>query len=144
VKPLFAVTAPAHAALYLAAVESVRERLGDEAFGVETRAGSLLTGQATLVELLAYLQGVLDSAEEPEPSTKPATEPDGRPPLTAREREVLTLLVRGESNKEIAVALFVSPKTVMHHTVAIYRKLGVSGRAEAATKAARLGLVPQG
>ena len=43
------------------------------------------------------------------------------------------MLVDGAGNQEIAQALGISSKTVMHHTVAIYRKLGVRGRTEAAT-----------
>jgi DNA-binding CsgD family transcriptional regulator len=40
--------------------------------------------------------------------------------------------------------LGISSKTVMHHTVSIYRKLGVRGRAEAAAWAARAGMAPGG
>lgn len=57
--------------------------------------------------------------------------------LTVREREVLALLASGATNREIAADLCVSPKTVMHHSVAIYRKLGVRGRAAAAAFATR-------
>ena len=52
------------------------------------------------------------------------------------------MLVDGSGNRELAVALGISPKTVMHHTVSIYRKLGVRGRTEAATVAVRAGLPP--
>ena len=58
--------------------------------------------------------------------------------LTDRQREVLDLLVAGLSNKEIAARLGISPKTVMHHTTAIYQVLGVRGRAEAAVAAVRM------
>ena len=68
--------------------------------------------------------------------------PDEPRPLTPREQEVLTLLVAGHRNKEIADRLCVSAKTVMHHTSAIYRKLGVRGRAEAILAAVRRGLAP--
>ena len=51
--------------------------------------------------------------------------------LTAREVEVLSLLARGHSNKEIASRLFVTPKTVSSHVQHIYTKLGVSSRARA-------------
>jgi DNA-binding NarL/FixJ family response regulator len=44
------------------------------------------------------------------------------------------------SNKDIARRLGLSPKTVMHHTSAIYRKLGVRGRSEATSTAIRMGL----
>lgn len=49
-------------------------------------------------------------------------------------------LTTGASNRAIAEALGMSPKTVMHHTVSIYRKLGVQGRAEAVAWAFRTGL----
>jgi DNA-binding NarL/FixJ family response regulator len=56
----------------------------------------------------------------------------GTPPaLTPRERDVLAALASGRTNREIASEIGMSAKTVMHHSVAIYRKLGVSGRAGA-------------
>ena len=61
--------------------------------------------------------------------------------LTAREAEVLSLLARGHSNKEIAKQLFVTPKTVSSHVQHIYAKLGVSSRARATHFAIRHGLV---
>jgi len=48
--------------------------------------------------------------------------------LTAREREILTMVVSGKSNRDIARALFISPKTVSVHVSALLRKFGVSGR----------------
>ena len=80
------------------------------------------------------------------PDESPPTDPSGLPPgpstgLTAREVEVLALLADGLSNKEIASVLAVSPKTVMHHAAAIYRKLGVRGRSEAVVAAVKRGLV---
>jgi DNA-binding CsgD family transcriptional regulator len=70
----------------------------------------------------------------------PAVVPD---PLSAREREVLRLIAAGHTNSEIARKLYLSPKTVMHHSGHIYRKLGVRGRAEAVAWAARSGLLDQ-
>jgi HD-GYP domain-containing protein (c-di-GMP phosphodiesterase class II) len=61
--------------------------------------------------------------------------------LTAREVEVLSLLARGHSNKEIAKRLFVTPKTVSSHVEHIYAKLGVSSRARATHFATQHGLV---
>jgi HD-GYP domain-containing protein (c-di-GMP phosphodiesterase class II) len=60
--------------------------------------------------------------------------------LTAREVEVLALVVHGGSNKEIAARLFISPKTVGNHIEHIYSKIGVSTRAEASLFAMRQGL----
>ncbi len=61
--------------------------------------------------------------------------------LTAREAEVLGLLARGHSNKEIAGRLFLSPKTVGNHVEHIYAKIGVSSRAAATLFATQHGLV---
>jgi DNA-binding NarL/FixJ family response regulator len=61
-------------------------------------------------------------------------------PLSEREREVLTLMASGATNKEIASSLYLSPHTVKEHTSALYRKLGVRNRAEAVQRAERLGL----
>jgi DNA-binding CsgD family transcriptional regulator len=57
--------------------------------------------------------------------------------LSRRETEVLRLLGEGLSNREIAVRLFISPKTAEHHVSRIYAKLGLKSRAEAAAYAAR-------
>ena len=61
--------------------------------------------------------------------------------LSPREREVLSLIARGATNKEIADDLFLSPHTVKDHTSSLYRKLSVRNRAEAVQKAQRLGLI---
>jgi len=69
------------------------------------------------------------------------TAPRGeRDELTAREREVLELIVAGLSNGEIAERLVISPKTAEHHVGRILAKLGARSRAEAAAQAVRLGL----
>jgi non-specific serine/threonine protein kinase len=60
--------------------------------------------------------------------------PNRRIQLSAREHEIQRLLVRGDSNKEIASALRLSPRTVNGHLTNIYRKLGVRGRTEAVAK----------
>jgi DNA-binding NarL/FixJ family response regulator len=61
-------------------------------------------------------------------------------PLSEREREVLTLIASGATNREIAERLYLSPHTVKEHASSLYRKLGVKNRAEAARRAERLGL----
>jgi LuxR family transcriptional regulator, maltose regulon positive regulatory protein len=63
-------------------------------------------------------------------------------PLTERELAVLRLLPTRLSTREIGRELYVSPNTVRSHVQAIYRKLGVSSRAEAVTNARQLGLLP--
>ena len=55
--------------------------------------------------------------------------------LTPRQDEVLSLLRRGLSNKEIARTLNVAESTVKFHCIAIFRQLGVSNRTQAAIRA---------
>jgi ATP/maltotriose-dependent transcriptional regulator MalT len=61
-------------------------------------------------------------------------------PLSARELEILHLVIQGASNSEIAVRLVVSIGTVKTHIHNIYGKLGVRDRPQAIAKASRLGL----
>ena len=68
--------------------------------------------------------------------------PFWRQQLTDRQLEVVRLLVGGLTNKEIALRLGLTPKTVMHHTVAIYQRLGVRGRSETVAWAIRAGVTP--
>jgi DNA-binding CsgD family transcriptional regulator len=62
--------------------------------------------------------------------------------LTARERDVLALLARGRTNRQIGRTLFISEKTASVHVSNIMGKLGASGRTEAVAIASRRGLVP--
>ncbi|MFE7649313.1 helix-turn-helix transcriptional regulator [Streptomyces phaeoluteigriseus] len=96
--------------------------LGDEVAGLAQRARLPLT---------------------PGPRRAPAgTDPVEALGLTSRERDVLRLVSAGRTNRQIAEALFISPKTASVHVSNILGKLGVSGRGEAAAVAHRLGLFP--
>ncbi len=61
--------------------------------------------------------------------------------LTAREMDVLRLVVEGKTNQEIALALGISDKTVEKHLEGVFAKLSVASRVEAAVRAVREGLV---
>lgn len=69
-----------------------------------------------------------DGHEEPEP-------------LTAREHDVLELLIRGLTARSIGHRLGISERTVDTHISSLYRRLGVNNRVDAVTKAMRKGLV---
>jgi HD-GYP domain-containing protein (c-di-GMP phosphodiesterase class II) len=68
---------------------------------------------------------------------------EGPAGLTQREVDVLRLVARGLSNKEIAERLVISPKTVGNHVEHIYGKIGCSNRAAAGLFAMRHGLLPE-
>ena len=62
--------------------------------------------------------------------------------LTARELDVLRLVARGLSNKEIGADLGITTHTVKYHLAAVLEKLGVRSRTEAVSLGVRKGLVP--
>jgi len=68
--------------------------------------------------------------------------PESPEVLTEREIDVLKLIARGMSNKEIALDLSIGEKTVKTHVSNILGKLGVLSRTQAALQAVRMGLVP--
>jgi ATP/maltotriose-dependent transcriptional regulator MalT len=84
-----------------------------------------------------------------EPSADPAVPQPGPPSvaaslgLTRREVEVLALIAKGWTNRQIGQELFITPKTAGVHVSRILAKLGVAGRGEAAAVAHRLGLDKQ-
>ncbi|MFG3255343.1 response regulator [Streptomyces sp. NPDC048172] len=65
-------------------------------------------------------------------------------PLATREREVLALVARGTSNRDIARELFISEATVKTHLTHLYAKLGVNDRAAAVARAYERGILGSG
>lgn len=78
-------------------------------------------------------------SSKPTPST--GAESAAPAALSAREREVLTLVARGMTNAEVCRALFIAPATVKNHLENIYRRLEVGRRTQAVAKARSLGLL---
>jgi DNA-binding NarL/FixJ family response regulator len=79
--------------------------------------------------------------EEKQQKDRPAPKPSISTPLSPREVEVLGLMVRGHSNKEIGRELSISLSTVKNHVHRIITKLGVSDRVQAAILAIEHDLV---
>ena len=88
-------------------------------------------GRATLSPEAA--QSLVDAANQP---PMPGLD------LTEREREVLTLMIEGLNNTQIAGRLTVSPSTIKSHVSNVLSKLGVASRTEAVTLALRSRIVP--
>ena len=109
-------------------------------------AGAILRSSdgATLrAALLAVSRGLVVTEHgftslRPAPEPRPAAAAEA---FTPREREVLALLARGLSNRDIAEALEISAHTAKFHVNSILQKLGVERRTEAVVRAARMGLV---
>jgi len=83
------------------------------------------------------VRAVIDAAGQPVPRVRTAWPAN----LSDREIEVLRLLARGLSNREIAASLYISSRTAEHHVQHIYTKIGSSTRAAAAMFAMEHGLV---
>jgi DNA-binding NarL/FixJ family response regulator len=103
-----------------------------EPTGLEAAIRLVHEGEALLDPQIAGR--VMQEVARPSPSADVSS-------LTPREREVLQLLARGLSNRELAEALVVSEKTVKTHVSSILMKLGLHDRTQAALLAVREGLV---
>ena len=139
---------------YQQLLDDVRDRLGGAAFDRQAQLGAALTRGAAIDEAIEYVDGLRQTsgveATGMTAGVAPATSGAELAAssdaallerLTPRQKEVLQLLSAGLPNKEIAAELGVRPSTVMHHTLAIYRELGVRGRSEATAVAFRAGFV---
>jgi ATP/maltotriose-dependent transcriptional regulator MalT len=130
-------------------VAAIETALGADAFAQRTAVGSLWTwpqavlqGEQLAVSIAAVGQPPVPGAAGVPGDHRVSLEgPRYRPELSGRERDVLTLIATGASNRDIGLRLGLQTKTVMHYTSALYRKLGVGGRAEAVSRAWRYGLL---
>ncbi len=82
------------------------------------------------MELDAARSALHDLGAPPEPRRSPSGHGD-EPTLTTRETEVLVLVARGLTNREVAAQLFISEKTVARHLSNLFAKLGLASRAAA-------------
>jgi NarL family two-component system response regulator YdfI len=90
--------------------------------------GESLLPSAVIEKVVAHLAGGKSSSSAP---------------LSEREMEVLQRIAQGAANKEIALQLSISERTVKAHVTAILNKLGVNSRTEAVSLALREGLLPK-
>jgi DNA-binding CsgD family transcriptional regulator len=126
----------------------LRARLGDPAFAAAWAAGRALTLEGAGGVAASVVAALVDApAVEPATVWPPAARAGlgrGTPvDLSPREREVLRLLVAGNTDRQIADALYISRRTAQWHVGGIFAKLGVKTRSAAATAALRAGLVDE-
>lgn len=93
------------------------------------------------VEYIQMLEQRLEKLEREQSVTNEKSNSGLIDPLTKRELEVLRMLARGLTNREISKELYVSENTVKTHTVHIYDKLNVNDRTQASVWAVRNGFV---
>jgi non-specific serine/threonine protein kinase len=129
-------------AVYDYAINAARSKLNDDDFADSWDAGRALSLTEAVAEAFATLDEIGSQATSGAPSLRQASAaPHTFAGLTGRELEVLGLLVEGRSDREIAEALFISPRTAQVHVAHIFTKLKVSTRSAAVAAALRAGLV---
>jgi DNA-binding CsgD family transcriptional regulator len=115
-------------------IAGLRDALGEERFTAERAASHGRTPEEAVAVALQ------EPADLPVAGLAPAVDPLVALGLTPREGDVLRLLAQGRSNREIAEALFISPRTVNFHVTNLLAKLALDSRAAAAVFAVRHGL----
>jgi NarL family two-component system response regulator LiaR len=109
------------------------------AFGIWL--GLRITRNRDTIRETVVVREVLVPAEAPAPFAPDAARQQSLG-ITARELEILTLVARGLSNREIATELFVSENTVKTHCARAFDKLGAARRTQAVQRGKELGLLP--
>jgi predicted ATPase/DNA-binding CsgD family transcriptional regulator len=123
---------------YERAVAVARDGLDQRTFASSWTAGRALRLEDAVSEALAA--PIASGGRDPQSAARRSTAAYS---LTARELEVLPLLVAGQTDRQIGESLFISPRTAQVHVASILGKLGVATRAAAAALAVRDGLVDE-
>jgi DNA-binding NarL/FixJ family response regulator len=144
-EPYREAAARAHLAEVLLARQAPRNEIETELRAAAEIAAALRANplRERLDRLARWARVDLKLSEQSEQSEQSDDDASTETPafsLTPREREVLTLVAGGRTNRQIADELFISEKTASVHVSNILAKLGVSNRSEAAAVAHRVGL----
>ena len=118
-------------AVYERSLDEVRRTVGAQTFQTARAAGLTMSSDGAVSEALDALDEYADTS---------TTSPDSKG-LTPREQDVLRLLVAGHTDREIASALYISPRTAQGHVAHVFAKLGVSTRTGAVAVALQADLI---
>lgn len=108
--------------------------------GLKSGADDYIIKPFILPNLLARMEAVLRRCERPTNLKIKDSDSQTISPLTSREKEILALVAKGASNKEIADTLVVKEVTVKTHLNSVFKKLKVTSRTQAILKAMQLNL----
>lgn len=125
---------PCSRPVYESALATTRVQLGADAFLLAVARGHEFGLNESFEFAGAYLRAIVEHAGGP-------IETSGVESLSEREIEILSLIARGRSDREIAQALHISRRTASTHVAHILRKLSASSRAEATAIAVRQGII---
>ena len=139
------VPPPADRRHYERNVASVRARLGESTFASAWAGGRALSFDEAFACAVEEVAEVRVSHGGPAPGSRAGAGGSGSRRrlaggLTEREAEVLRLVARGKTNRQIAEDLVLSERTVAHHLGSIFSRLGVSSRAAATAWVLRTGI----
>jgi DNA-binding CsgD family transcriptional regulator len=124
-------------------IDAARSVMRDDVFAAAWDAGRARSLAEAATDAFAALDEIRRQATTGAPASRSASAAPGTSAgLTDRELEVLRLLVEGRSDREIAEALFISPRTAQGHVAHIFIKLNVSSRTAAVATALQARLVP--
>lgn len=109
---------------------------------MDAGASGALEKNSSCEEIVEAIRGVAEGRQVVSEEIKHTIEHfSSMPQMSPRKIEILNLVAKGFSNKEIAEIIGVSPVTVKDHVAKIFESIGASTRAEAATIAVNLGLI---
>lgn len=137
-----AINAPVRASLHTENEQghsAARAALGPVAFEAARGAGQQLDVQSAAGRVATIARRLVARAKSLPPTAGDVLSDPHH--LTERERDVLRLLLAGQSTREIAATLYISPRTASTHVTNILSKLGVTSRAAAVAHALRSGIV---
>lgn len=136
----FSRACPAAGLVAVSASEDRRDAMAALRAGAKVFVSKAVSTEVLGTLLQRVLAGEVDEPEWITPHGSDSLEGDPSLVLTPRQREILALLARGHSNKEIGLRLDLAEITVKMHVSAIFRTLNVANRTQAVLVARRLGL----